>query len=114
MQQQEYPNDPYLNTSYSLIFVNDSPTFNKTNTTLFADNLAIYAHSFSAIVTAKQLQIHIHMLEKYYKDWKIKMNKDKAEIIAFTRKKNDTNIFQLIRVYDHPTAPVHIVKCLGV
>lgn len=37
------------------IYLNDIPQFEKTKTALFADDTAIYAHSFNAIVAAKQL-----------------------------------------------------------
>ncbi|KAK2583960.1 hypothetical protein KPH14_006424 [Odynerus spinipes] len=86
------------------IFINDIPKFSKTNTALFADDLAIYAHSFYAIVAAKQLQIHINILEKFYQAWKITVNKGKTEVIVFARKVNDRKIIQPITVYGHPSA----------
>ncbi|KAK2578997.1 hypothetical protein KPH14_012659 [Odynerus spinipes] len=78
------------------------------------NDLAIYAHSFPAIVAAKQLQIHINMLEKFYQAWKITVNKGKTEVIVFARKVNDRKIIQPITVYGHPIVPVHTVKYLGV
>lgn len=60
---------------------------------MFADNTAIYAHSFSAIA-AKQIQIHIDLLQEYYTKWKITLNAAKTEMIVFTRKIKDLRIIQ--------------------
>lgn len=53
------------------IYLNDIPTLPFTKTALFADETAIYCHSFSAIVAAKRIQMHITYLEQYYKTWKV-------------------------------------------
>ncbi|KAK2577593.1 hypothetical protein KPH14_012704, partial [Odynerus spinipes] len=95
------------------IFINDIPTFPKTEMALFADDTAVYAHSFSAVVAAKQIQLHINMLEKFYDKWKISLNASKTEVIVFTKKRNDRTIFQPIKVYGHPTQPNTAVKYLG-
>ena len=108
------PQGSVLGPKLFTIFVNDIPMFGKTKTALFADDLAIYSHSFSAIVAAKQIQMHIHLLEEFYDKWKIKVNKTKTEVIVFARKKNDIKIFQNIKVYGHPITPSHTVKYLGV
>lgn len=108
------PQGSVLGPKLFIIFINDIPKYPKTNTALFADDLAIYAHSFSAIVAAKQLQTHIYILERYYRDWKIIVNKAKTEVIVLTRRKTGIKIFQPITVYGHPTTPVHTVKYLGV
>lgn len=79
------------------IFLNDTPKFSKTKLAVFADDTAVYAHSFSAIVAAKQTQIHINILEEYYSKWKIKINADKAEVITFTRKYKEAKIIQTIK-----------------
>ena len=108
------PQGSVLGSKFFIIFINDIPKFEKTNTALFADDLAIYAHSFSAIVAAKQLQMHIYQLEKYYSTWKIIVNKAKTEVIVFAKKTKDTKIFQPITVYGFPTTPVTTVRYLGV
>ncbi|CAD6221967.1 GSCOCG00011676001-RA-CDS, partial [Cotesia congregata] len=96
------------------IYLNDIPTFQKTSTALFADDTAIYAHSFSAITAAKQLQIHINILEKYYTDWKISLNASKTELIVFAKKCKNLTIFQPIKVYNHSIKPTNSTKYLGV
>lgn len=75
---------------------------------------AIYTHSFSAVVAAKQIQIHINLLEQYCKLWKITLNATKTEIIIFTKKQKDSKIFQPIKVYGHIIQPTKVVKYLGV
>lgn len=58
------------------IFMNSS-TFHKTNLALFADDTAVYAHSYYAIAAAKQIQIHMDILQKFYKKLKITINAKK-------------------------------------
>ncbi|CAK9799280.1 Probable RNA-directed DNA polymerase from transposon X-element [Anthophora plagiata] len=96
------------------IYINDIPSFTKTKLALFADDTAIYAHSFNAVVAAKQIQIHVDLLEKYYEKWKIVLNASKTEVIVYKRKHQGTKIYQPIRVYNHKTHPTDVVKYLGV
>lgn len=96
------------------IYLNDIPKFEKTNLALFADDTAIYANSHSAIVAAKQIQIHMSILEPYYNKWKIKLNEDKTEVIVFTRKTKEIKIISPIKIYGHKTQPKTVVKYLGV
>ena len=37
------------------VYLNDIPTFTRTKLALFADDTAIYAHSYNAIIAAKQI-----------------------------------------------------------
>lgn len=96
------------------IYLNDIPKFAKTNIALFADDTAIYANSHNAIVAAKQIQIHLSILEPYYKKWKIKLNEQKTEVIIFKRKIKECNMVVPIRVNGHNIQPTTIVKYLGV
>ena len=81
---------------------------------LFADDTAIYAHSFSAIVAAKQVQIHVDLLQRYYNKWKITLNTEKTETIVFARKTKDTRIIQPIQIYNNIRQIKTMVKYLGV
>ena len=97
------------------VYLNDIPTFTKTKLALFADDTAIYAHSYNAIIAAKEIQTHMTILEPYYRKWKIHLNETKTEVITFTKKKErNSRIFQPITVYGHKTTPVKAVKYLGV
>ena len=79
------------------IFLNDIPEFERTNLALFADDTAIYAHSFCAAVAAKQIQIHLNMLEKYYSQWKVTINPEKTELIVFSKKMTGNKIFHPLK-----------------
>ena len=96
------------------IYLNDIPEFDRTKLALFADDTAIYTHSFNAIVAAKQIQIHIYILEKYYDKWKININPDKTEIIVFSKKIKDSKILTPVTVYNKKIVPTNSVKYLGV
>lgn len=95
------------------INLNDIPKFEKTKMSLFADDTAIYSHSFSAIVAAKQIQLHLYKLEKFYRDWKISLNATKTELIVFAKKTANIKIFQPVTLYGHPIRPTACVKYLG-
>lgn len=97
-----------------LLFINDIPKFPKTNIALFADDLAIYSHSFSAIPAAKQIQIHLGLLSKFYSYWKIQINEAKTENIIFSRKFKESKIFQNIKVNNVQTITKESVKYLGI
>ena len=96
------------------VYLNDIPLFSKTHTAIYADDTAVYAHSFSAIVAAKQIQIHVSMLDAFYKKWKISLNTDKTEVIVFSRKQTGNKIIQPIRIYNNNIKVKQTVKYLGV
>ncbi|CAK9799286.1 Probable RNA-directed DNA polymerase from transposon BS [Anthophora plagiata] len=96
------------------IYLNDIPEFQKTKMALFADDTALYAHSFNAIVAAKQIQIHIYELQKYYDKWKIQINPDKTKVIVFSKKRKESKIFTPITLYNKKTTTLNSVKYLGV
>lgn len=96
------------------IFLHDLPEFQKTNTALFADDTAIYAHSHHAQVAGRQIQIHINMLEHYFTKWNITINPEKTEIIVFSKKHTNNRIITPVKVYNHNITPTHTVKYLGV
>ncbi|KAL6416951.1 hypothetical protein ACFW04_014777 [Cataglyphis niger] len=94
------------------IYVNDVVRFAKTKLAMFADDTAIYAHSFSAIVAAKQ--IHINLLQEYYTKWKITLNAAKMEMIVFTRKIKDSTVKYLGVNLDYKlTYKIHIKTTLN-
>ena len=65
------PQGSVLGPRLFLYYINDIPDQRGTKLALFADDTAIHAHSFSAVVAAKRTQMHIDELERYYKKWKI-------------------------------------------
>lgn len=96
------------------LFLHDIPTFPRTNLAMYADDTAIYCHSFSAIVANKQLQIHLNLLAEYYKRWHIQVNPDKTENIIFSRKFNQIQTFQPIILENQRIPTSESVKYLGV
>lgn len=95
-------------------FINDIPTFEKTNIAIFADDTAVYAHSFSAEVANKQIQIHMNMITEFFDKWKISINNTKTEEIILTRKFTNNKIFSKLNVNGHKITPAVNVKYLGV
>ena len=71
------------------IYLNDIPKFEKTKISLFADDTAVYCHSFYTIIAAKQIQIHLYKLEQFYRVWKISLNTRKTELIVFAKKNSE-------------------------
>lgn len=96
------------------IFLNDIPPFPNTKLGLYADDTAIYSHSFYAIAANKQIQIHADILNKYFEKWKITLNPLKTENVIFTKKFTNNETVQLININGHriPTTPS--AKYLGV
>lgn len=96
------------------LYINDIPQFQKTNTALYADDTAIYAHSFAAEVANRQLQIHINKLTEYYSKWKIDINSEKTEQIIFAKKYTNNKIFTPLKINNTTITPAPTVKYLGV
>ena len=87
------------------VYLNDMPRFARTTTALFADDTAIYKESFTAIVAAKQIQIHMNQLQSFYEKWKIKLNETKTEVITFSKKFKDIeniSTYYSQQVQNHP------------
>ncbi len=97
---------------YSL-YLTDLPEFEKTTTALYADDTALYAHSFYATAAQVQNQLHINKLIPYFAEWKMKVNKTKTEQIIFTRKRTNTKPFSQLKIDGHPVQPEKVVRYLG-
>jgi hypothetical protein len=94
-------------------YINDLPEFEKTETALYADDTAIYAHSFYAQAAATQNQIHINQILKYFQKWKLKLNENKTETITFARKRTNIKIFSQLKINNEKITPKKTVKYLG-
>ena len=97
-----------------IIYLQDLPTFAKTETALFADDTAIYAHSHSAEIAGRQIQLHLNILEKYWNKWQIKINCDKTEILTITRKFTNIKIYTPIRIHNKIIQIKDTAKYLGI
>lgn len=96
------------------LFIRDIPTFKQTNLALYADDTAIYAHSFSSEVATRQVQIHANMLAKFYDEWLITLNAGKTEMVNFTRKFTNVKIITPLSVGNAKILEQPSVKYLGV
>jgi hypothetical protein len=96
------------------IFINDVPAFAKTSLALYADDTAIYAHSFSAEVATRQVQIQVNLLEKYFDKWLIQINLVKTEAILFSKKFTNTKIITPLKVKNRKVLTQPSVKYLDV
>jgi hypothetical protein len=96
------------------IFINDVPAFAKTSLALYADDTAIYAHSFNAEVATRQVQIQVNLLEKYFDKWLIQINAAKTEAILFAKKFTNTKIITPLKVKNRKVLTQSSVKYLGV
>lgn len=79
-------------------FMNDIPKFKQTNLAVYADDTAIYSHSFNAQVATKQTQIHTELVCEFAHKWKIKINNNKTEHLVFSRKFTNTKVYEPLRV----------------
>ena len=96
------------------LYINDIPKFAKTSLAIYADDTAVYGHSYYAQVATKQIQIHLNMILAYAKQWKIKINNNKTEHILFTKKFTNTKIFTPLNVNGMCIPVAGKVKYLGV
>ncbi|RZC42429.1 RVT 1 domain containing protein [Asbolus verrucosus] len=111
--EREVPQGSVLGPALFSLFITDITHFPKTKMALYADDTAIYAHSHSAQVACKQIQIHTNMLEQYYKKWKIQLNNDKTEQIVFSKKFTNVKILDKLKVGGNKIVESKQVKYLG-
>lgn len=96
-------------------FINDMPTFAKTKLAVYADDTAIYSHSFNAQVATKQCQIHCDKILDFAHRWKIKINLPKTEHIIFSRKFTNSKVFTQLQLGQTKIIPAaKQIKYLGV
>jgi hypothetical protein len=96
------------------IYINDIPKFTKTNLALYADDTAVYAHSFNAEVANKQVQIQVNLLEDYFDKWLIGINSAKTETILFSKKFTNNKIITPLKLKEQKIITKPSVKYLGV
>jgi hypothetical protein len=108
------PQGSVLGPSLFNFYIHDTPEFFKTNLALYADDKAIYAHSYYAQAALLQNQLHINLLSQYFEDWKLKLNEPKTELIIFTRKKTNIKIFTPLKINKHKINPTTKVNYLGI
>jgi hypothetical protein len=108
------PQGSVLGPSLFNFYIHDLPEFSKTNLALYADDTAIYAHSFYAQAALLQNQLHMKLLTNYFDDWKLKLNESKTELIIFSRKRTNNKIFVPFKINNHTVKPTTTVNYLGI
>lgn len=96
------------------IFISDLPTFHNSNLALFADDTALYAHSYFAQAAGALTQCHLDRVMKFYIKWKVQVNVNKSEAIVFSRKFTNNKMFRPLRVGNMLIPQKSHVKYLGV
>lgn len=59
------PQGLVLGSKFLNIYLNDTPRFSKTHSVLFANDTAIYASAYNAIITVKLIQTHTSILDQF-------------------------------------------------
>ena len=67
-----------------VLHTSDLPTSNETILGTVADDAAIFATNENTSIASLNLQEHLHIIEKWLKKWKIKVNESKSPHMAFT------------------------------
>lgn len=68
------------------IYTHDIPSFPNTKLATYADDMAIYSHSFSPIAALQKIRNHLPSYEKYLQKWRLTANPLKSTVSVFTRK----------------------------
>jgi hypothetical protein len=93
-----------------VLYTSDLSTSRETILGTFADDTSIFATREDPAIASLNLQEHFHIIEKWLKKWKIKVNESKSSHITFTLRKGHcpaVNINQTI------TSQTEAVKHLG-
>ena len=70
-----------------VLYTSDLPTSRDTTLGTFADDTAIFAIHEDPTIASLNLQQHLHIIEKWLKKWKIKVNESRSSHRTFTLQK---------------------------
>jgi Reverse transcriptase (RNA-dependent DNA polymerase) len=79
------PQGAILSPTLYNIFTSDVPCSDFCGTANFADDTAIFASGQTPLLVQDHLQDHLNEISDYCKDWKIKINASKTQVIYFSR-----------------------------
>ena len=92
------------------LFISDQPTTNHTITGDFADDKAIMALNSEPEIASNLIQVHLNLLQTWYKDWGIKINESKSAHCTFTLRPRNCPTITLNNL---PIPPTQNVRYLG-
>lgn len=96
------------------LYTSDIPTHPTSNILLYADDTVLYGQSFHAQTATQKIRYHLTKLLKFYRDWKIKINEDKTEMITFHRKFTNIKTITKLKIHNRDIEEKTVVKYLGV
>lgn len=67
-----------------ILFTSDIPTNSQLTTHTFADDTAILSRSHSPKIATEQLARHLIRVERWFADWRIRINEAKSKHVTFT------------------------------
>jgi hypothetical protein len=67
-----------------VLYASDLPACRESTLGTFADDTAIFATHEDPTIASLNLQEQLHIIKKWLKKWKIKVNKSKSLYITFT------------------------------
>jgi len=70
-----------------VLYTSDLATSRETTLVTFSDDTAIFATHEDPTITSLNLQGHLHIIEKWLKKWKIKVNESKSSHVTFALRK---------------------------
>jgi len=93
-----------------LIYTHDIPSHPQTLLTTYADDTAILCANKCPNDASRNLQDHLHTLEKWFRKWKLAINVNKSSYCTFTlRKSTCPSVF----LYNTPLPATDVVRYLG-
>ena len=95
------------------IFTSDIPTHPRTNIALFADDAAIFASAGKQKLSNQLVQEHANLLETYYRQWRIRINQQKSQIIHFFKHSKCQSPHAKVTLNSHAIPESNTVKYLG-
>jgi hypothetical protein len=89
------PQGSILGSLLYVLYTSDLPTARETTLGIFADDTAIFATHEDPMIASLNLHDHLHIIEKWLKKWKIKVNESKSLHISFTLRKGHCTAFNI-------------------